>query len=57
MFDLFDLVDLADLALLMLLRVDWRSSRFLLIVRCKFLLLDDAALVVSHGCYEENEIP
>ena len=44
------LVDLADLALLMLLRVDWRSSRFLLIVRCRFLLLADAAFVVNHGC-------
>ena len=41
---------LVDLALLTEFLVDCRFRRFLLMVRCKFLLDDDAALVVSQGC-------
>ena len=51
LFERFDLVDFVDLALLTLFRVDWRSRRFLEMVLWRFLLLDEAAIVVTHGCF------
>lgn len=53
LFDLLDFVDREDLALFVLFardRVDCLCNRFWLIVRCKFLLLELAAMLVIHGC-------
>lgn len=52
---LVDLLDLVDLALLTLFRVDWRSRRFLLMVRCRFLFDEEAADVVNHECLRASE--
>lgn len=53
LFDLLDFVDLEDLALFVLFareRVDCLCNKLWLIVRCRFLLLELAAMLTIHWC-------